>query len=129
MSDQRGRVGVVEPAAGAGVGRRCLRWAWISVVLIPVGFVGGMLLGEALVSAQGFEVGSDEFPPLGVALLAGLPALVIVMAPAVLAIVLGLRARRQGASTGWIPALIGALVAAYAVLANSLPLVLGVWAS
>ena len=126
------------------------------MVLIPVGFVGGMLLGEALVSAQGFEVGSDEFPPLGVALLAGLPALVIVMAPAVLAIVmapavlaivmapaalaivmapaalaivLGLRARRHGASTGWIPALIGALVAAYAVLANSLPLVLGVWAS
>lgn len=99
------------------------------MALTPVGFVGGMLLGEALVSAQGFEVGSDEFPPLGVALLAGLPALVIVMAPAVLAIVLGLRARRQGASTGWIPALIGALVAAYAVLANSLPLVLGVWAS
>jgi hypothetical protein len=48
-----------------------------------------MLLGEALVSAQGFEVGSDELPPPGVALLAGLPALVIVLAPAVLAIVLG----------------------------------------
>jgi hypothetical protein len=74
VSDQRGRVGVVEPAAGAEVGRRCLRWAWISVALLPLGFVGGMLLGEALVSAQGFEVGSDELPPPGVALLAGLPA-------------------------------------------------------
>ena len=99
------------------------------MVLLPVGFVGGMLLGDALVSAQGVEVGSEELPPLRVALLAGLPALVIVLAPAVMAIVLGLRARHQGASTGWIPALIGALVVVYAVLANSVSLVLGVWAS
>jgi hypothetical protein len=35
----------------------------------------------------------------------------------------------QGASAGRIPALIGALVVAYAVLANSLPLILGLWAS
>ncbi len=129
MSDQRGRVGVVEPPVGAGIGRRCLRWAWISVALTPVGFVLGMLLGEALAAAQGFEGGSDVFPPARVVLLAGLPAMVVLLAPAVPGIVLGLRARHHGASAGWVPALIGALVVVSAVLANSLPLVLGGWAS
>ena len=95
------------------------------MALIPVAFVVGMLVGEALLAVQGIEPGSAEFPPVGAMLLAATPAVLILIAPAVLAIVLGYRARRHGIGSGVIPAVIGVVAVAYAVIANSLPLILG----
>lgn len=105
-------------------GKRLLRVAWISVALIPVAFVAAMLIGEGLISLQGYESGADQFPPLGVTLLAAIPAGLVMSTPAVAAVVFGFRARRHGASTGIIPAVIGILVVAYGILANSLPRIL-----
>ena len=106
-------------------GPRSLRLAWISVALIPVAFVVGMFVGEGLLAVQGFESGSAEFPPVGVTLLAAIPALLILIAPAVFAIVLGYRARRHGVGSGVIPAVIGIVAVAYVIIANSLPRILG----
>ena len=95
MPGQSGPVSVV-PAGPSAAGRRFLRSAGISVALIPVAFVVGMLVGEGLLATQGIEPGSAEFPPVGATLLAAIPALLILITPAIFAIVLGSRARRQG---------------------------------
>lgn len=110
------------PAAPAG--RRSLRAAWISVALIPVAFVAAFVLGEWLYSVQGYETGGDGTAPIEVVLLAGIPAVLIMIAPGVAAGWLGLRARRQGIPGGLIPAVIGILAAAFGLLTNALPLLL-----
>ena len=114
------------PAAGGSgsavpTGRRPLRLAWISVVLIPVAFIAAMFIGEGLLAVQGYEPEPGEFPPLGVALRAALPAGLVMMAPAIAAVVFGFRAHRRGTPTGTIPAVIGIVVVAYGLVANTLP--------
>ena len=124
VSGQRGSVSPVTADASAS-GRRLLRLAWISVALIPVAFVVGIFVGEGLLAVQGFESGSAEWPPVGATLLPAIPALLILIAPAVFAIVLGYRARRHGAGSGVVPAVIGVVAVAYVIIANSLPRILG----
>jgi hypothetical protein len=103
MSMQRSPA--TDNAAGAARrGRRALRLAWVSVALIPVGFVAAMFIGEGLLSAQGFESEAEEFPPLGVTLRAAVPAGLVMIAPALAAVVFGFRAaqprRRHGRRSG-----------------------------
>lgn len=101
-----------------------MRAAWISVAVIPVAFVAAMVLGEGLLSLQGYDPGSEEPAPSQAVLLAGIPALLVMVAPTIPAILFGVRANRQGVAGGRIPAVIGAVVAAGAVLTNTLPLLL-----
>jgi hypothetical protein len=101
-----------------------LRIAWISVVSIPVSFVAAMLLGESLLTVQGYESSQTEIP-LGAVLRASVPAVLVLIAPPVAAIWFGLRARRLGLAAGTTPALIGAVVVGATILLNSLPLLLG----
>jgi hypothetical protein len=84
-------------------------------------FIAAMFIGEGLISVQGYASGAAESPPLGVSLLAAIPAGLVMIAPAVAAVVFGLRARRRGAGTGVAPAAIGIAVIAYAIVANTLP--------
>jgi hypothetical protein len=105
--------------------RRLLRRAWWSLLLVPVAFVAAVVLGEWLLSLQGHGSGGEETVPLGAALAAGLPAVLILLAPAGSAIWCGLRARREGLRAGIYPAVIGIVYAAFAVLTNTLPLLLG----
>ena len=107
-------------------GRRPLQLAWISVVLIPVAFIAAMFIGEGLLTVQGYDPEPGQFPPLGVALRAALPAGLVMMAPAVAAVVFGYRAHRHGTPTGVIPAVIGIVVVAYGLVANTLPWLLAV---
>lgn len=100
-------------------GRRLLVLAWIGVALIPVGFVGAMVVGEALIAAAGYPSGAT--PPLGAALRAALPALLIMLAPAAAALGFGLAARRRGAPGGTAPAWIGAGIILAAIAMNLLP--------
>jgi hypothetical protein len=100
-----------------------LRFAWISVAAIPVAFVAAMLLGEYLLMVQGYE-SSQTHVPLGVVLRAGVPAILVLIAPPVAAVWFGLRSRRLGSAAGLTPALIGAVVAGATVLLNGLPLLL-----
>lgn len=111
-------------AQGTDRARRLLHRAWWSLVLVPVAFVAAMGLGEWLLSRQGQGAGAEEPVPLGAALAAGLPAVLVLLAPAVSAIWCGLRARREGLRAGIYPAVIGIVYAAFTVLTNMLPLVL-----
>ena len=104
--------------------RRSLRRAWISVAILPLASVGAMILGDGLLTLQGYQSGDSEIPP-GVALMAGIPAVLVLIAPTIPAIGFGLRARRLGIPAGAIPALVGLVVAAMSILLNALPLALG----
>ncbi|WP_225753780.1 hypothetical protein [Actinotalea sp. Marseille-Q4924] len=92
--------------------RRHLRRAWVAVALVPVAFVVAMLVGDGVGSLLGYESGSVD-PTPEVFLLAGLPATVIGLAPAVFALVNGRRAEREGEPQGLVPTVIGAVVALY----------------
>jgi hypothetical protein len=48
------------PSRSLANGRRSLRVAWLSVVAIPLAFVGAAIVGEGLLSLQGYELGSEE---------------------------------------------------------------------
>jgi hypothetical protein len=47
------------PSRSLANGRRSLRVAWLSVVAIPLAF-GAAIVGEGLLSLQGYEPGSEE---------------------------------------------------------------------
>lgn len=114
------------PGQGAtDKGMRSLRIAWISVAVTPIAVVVAMVLGEGLLSLRGYESGGEVLPPIGAALLAGIPAVSVMIAPALSAVWFGFRARRQGLRGGTVPAVIGIVLAAYSLLANLLPRLLG----
>src|SRR5687768_12028417 len=103
----------VEPADTttpmSAVGRRDVRRAWVSLALLPAALVLAMLLGEWLLSLQGFDGVTGEGPPLAAVLRAGGPAVLVLIAPGVAAFCFGLRARRHGEPAGLTPAIIGAV--------------------
>jgi hypothetical protein len=99
--------------------------AWVSVVAIPLAFVAAMFVGEGLLSMQGYESGGEEFPPIHATLLSAVPAIVIMIAPAISAIWSGFRARRQGVRSGLIPAVVGVAAATITILTNTLPRIVG----
>lgn len=63
--------------------------------------------------------------PLGVALKAGGPAMLLILAPTVGAMWYGVRARREGSPSGGAPAVVGAVIAAATVVTNVGSYVLG----
>ena len=71
---------------------RDLRKAWIAVALLPVAFVVAIFAGEGLLRLLDYE--SGESVPVGPALLARIPALLMLIAPGVAAVFYGNRAHR-----------------------------------
>lgn len=110
------------PAAPSSDARRSLRNAWISVAAIPVAFLVAMVAGQALASLLGYDSGGADPAPFGTMLAAGLSAVLIMVIPAVFAIVFGFRARRRGLPGGLIPAVIAIAAAAWAILTNTVPI-------
>ncbi len=110
-----------QPIEGA---RRALRVAWISVIAMPVALVAAMVLGEWLLSLQGYESGTAT-APIGAVLTAGLPALLLLIAPTIPAVWYGRRAMRLGLSDGRVPVVIGYVVAAASLVVNVFGLVVG----
>lgn len=92
--------------------------AWVAVVLIPVGIVAAFIIGSALAGD------SPETSSVDVLVRAGVIAVLIMLVAPVAAIILGDGARRRGARAGIAPLVIGIAAAAWAVLANTLPLLL-----
>jgi hypothetical protein len=84
----------------------------------------GMVAGDVLLALQGVEAEADQFPPIGATLVAGIPAVLLMIAPAVSAMALGFRARRSGVGSGIIPAVLGVVYVVYAIIANALPRIL-----
>jgi hypothetical protein len=110
--------------------RLMVRLAWGCIALLPVSFVAAMVLGDWLLTVQGRQPGDEAVVPFGIAVRAGLPALMVLVAPAVLAMVLGLRAaRRHGLRAGLLPAQVGLIVTIAAVVLNLVSYVVGLWLS
>ena len=105
-----------EQLAGAPSTRR----AWWSLLGFVPSFGLSFLVGEGLVSALGYTVGGDEQVPWWVALVASVPALVVFVLPAVLAVWFGRRAMRLGDARGRVPMLVALVVAGAFVLLNGL---------
>lgn len=106
-------------------GRRYLRLAWAAVAMIPVGFVAAMVLGDWLITVQGYESGTTEVLPLSVVALAAIPALLVLVAPTIPAVLFGRRAFRLGLVEGRVPAVIGGVAGAGMVLLNLASLLVG----
>lgn len=85
------------------------RRAWAAAAFIPVAFVVAMVLGEGLLSWQGYESGDDNIP-FGVVAFAGGCALLVLETPCVAAFVLGRRAVAAGDPDGKAPAWVGAIL-------------------
>lgn len=104
--------------------RRSLRLAWVFVAALVLSFVAATVLGEWLLGLQGYESGGGT-PPVGVMLLAAVPALVVLVSPAVGAVWFGMRARRLGEPRGITPVVVALVVAGGALVSNVLQAVAG----
>jgi hypothetical protein len=102
-----------------------VRRAWISTVLIPVGIVAAIVVGTAIASALGYESGSEELASIGIALAAGVPAVLVGLIPVGFAVFFGLRARRAGDERGLVPALVAGIVGGGFVGLNVLSYLVG----
>ncbi|GAB3407349.1 hypothetical protein [Flindersiella endophytica] len=116
MATQHHVAGSPLPATPKGL--QSLWRAWVSLALLPVGFVLATLLGDWLLSLQGYQ--SEDTIPLTAALWAAGPALLVLIAPAVGAVMYGLRARARGRSAGLVVAVIGCAVALGTIALNVL---------
>lgn len=76
--------------------------AWKAVLLIPVGFVAALVVGQVLYSLLGYKPENDD-APLWADLVASVPALLVFLAPCAAAVGYGRQARRV------VPVAIGAL--------------------
>ena len=98
---------------------RDIRIAWAAVLALPVAFVLASIAGEGLISLLGYDPGVTAVPVWAV-LAAGGPALLILIAPGVVAVFFGLRAYRAGRRAARWPAWIGGVVAVLALVVNLL---------
>lgn len=80
---------------------------------------------RCLIGALGYQSGSQEPVPVGPALLAGVPALLILVAPGVAAVHYGRRAHRAGCRKAIVPAWIGGMTAVVVVAQNALAFLVG----
>jgi hypothetical protein len=99
--------------------------AWVAVASWPVAFVVAMVVGEGLISMMGYQSGGDEAAPIGPALLAGIPALLILVTPGVAAVFYGHHGYRAGRAAARLPAWIGGAVTTAVVVVNLLALIVG----
>ncbi len=105
--------------ASAGEGprdRTPLARAWISIALVPVFFFIAFAAAQGIYALTGYDPSAGATPPLWADVVAGVPALLILCLPCAGAVVYGLRASREGARAGLVPAVLGALVAVGGVL-------------
>ena len=106
----------------AGIADAAYRRAWWSLALYPVAFVVGFVVGEGLFSLLG---GTEQGAPVWTVVLAAAPALLLMAVPGVLAWQQGRRAARFGRRDGWVPGVVGLVVALGVVGVNGLAFVVG----
>ena len=110
---------VVDPA------RRANRLAWWSLALFPVCFVAAFVVGEGLLTMTGYGDQDAAVVPLWAIAVAGLPALAVFTAPALVTVHYGRRAMRLGRREGLTPVVVALTVAGAFVALNVLPFVVG----
>jgi hypothetical protein len=90
--------------------------AWISLAFIPVFFFVSFAAAQGIYALTGYDPSTGVTPPLWADLVAGLPALAILLIPCVAGVVYGLRAARAGVRAGLVPAVLGVLLGIGAAL-------------
>ncbi len=90
-----------------------LRWAWVTMGLALIAMIPAMLVAEGLIVVMGFDVTHQEPLPLWAGALLSVLVLVLELTPSALAVMFGLRARREGREIGLVPAIVGGLAGAY----------------
>ena len=95
-----------------------VRRAWWSLLGFVPSFGLAFAVGEGLATALGHPPGGDEAASWWVMLVAGVPALLVFVLPAVVAVHFARRADRAGDRRGRLPATIAVVVAAGFVLLN-----------
>ena len=94
----------VNSDAASGAYRR----AWWALALYPLSFVAAFAIGEGIFSALTEYTGDPVFWQV---LLAGPPALAVLVVPGILSVSQGRKAMRLGRKDGRVPALVGAVIA------------------
>ena len=89
--------------------------------LLPVSFVGAMVLGDWLLTSQGYQSGTEDIE-LGAILKAGVPAMLVLVTPTLPAAWFGLKAKKLGHPDWLAPVLAAGVIAAAAVALNLLQL-------
>ena len=102
---------------------RDVRRAWWSITLFAPSLVAAFITGEGLAAAMGYT--GDQSPPLGTALVAGLPAIAVFALPILLVRHFGHRAERHGHPEGRTPVVVALVVAGGFLALNLFQLVLG----
>ena len=99
-------------------GRADLHLAWFALAFVPLAFIAAMFVGDWLLNVQGY--GSDQVGsvPMRPALLAGSPAVLLIVVPALVGMGFGVRSRSLGNRDGLAPALAGGVIAAATLLMN-----------
>ncbi|GGO86375.1 hypothetical protein GCM10011584_08530 [Nocardioides phosphati] len=100
-----------------------VRRAWWSLAAFIPSFVAASVAGEGLLAALGHS--GDETVPPGVALAAGLPAILVFALPALLVGFLGRRAIRGGHPEGRTPVLVAVSLAGVFLALNLVQLIAG----
>jgi hypothetical protein len=103
---------------------RALKRAWWSLALMPVAFVVATLLGNELLILQGIDPDAQLDVPIGQALLAGVPATLVLILPALAAFVFGRAVMRAGDMRGQVPAVIGGVFALFTLIVSTVTLIL-----
>lgn len=100
---------------------RDVRRAWWSFALFVPSLVAAFITGEALLAAQGHS--GDQSPPVGTALMAGLPAILVFALPTLLVWYFGHQAERHGHPEGRTPVIVAFVVSGGFLAMNLLQLV------
>lgn len=102
---------------------RDVRRAWWSLALFVPSLVAAFLTGEGLVAALGHS--GDQTVPAGIALAAGLPALLVFALPTLLVWYLERQAVRHGHPEGRTPLLVACVISGAFVALNLFQLIVG----
>lgn len=98
--------------------------SWIGVALIPVAFVLAFAVGEGLYALLGYKP-EDATEPLWVALVAGVPAIVLFLVPCTAAVWYGNKARAEGHRAALLPLAVGAVLGLWMLVMNTVSLFAG----
>jgi hypothetical protein len=95
--------------------------SWIAVGLTPVAFVLAFAVGEGLYALLGYKP-EDATEPLWVALVAGVPAIVLFLVPCAAALWYGNKARAEAHRGALVPMTIGAVLGLWMLVMNTVSL-------
>jgi hypothetical protein len=102
---------------------RDVRRAWWSFALFVPSLVAAFITGEGLLAVMGHS--GEQSPPAGIALMAGLPAILVFAVPALLVWHFGHQAERHGHPEGRTPVIVALVITGGFLAMNLVQLLVG----